>query len=328
MNIATLNIQQIVERSKQTFGETALEVFRYQAAGNPIYRDYIRALGVLAEDVHQLIDIPFLPISFFKTHAVQSGTWEPEVVFTSSGTTGATTSKHAVPSVAHYLSHCEAIFETAYGPLQTYSILALLPSYLERSGSGLVNMVEGFMARSKHPQQGYFLYNYEDLAQRLAHLEAEGQKTLLIGVTFGLLDFAASRPMPLQHTIVMETGGMKGRQKELTRAEVHAQLADAFGLPQIHSEYGMTELSSQAYSQGNGIYVPGAGMRVFVREPTDPLSCAQEGSGGLNIIDLANIHTCSFIATEDLGKVYSDGRFEVLGRFDQSDARGCNLMVV
>jgi hypothetical protein len=189
-------------------------------------------------------------------------------------------------------------------------------------------MVEGFMARSRHSDQGYYLYNYEELAKRLTHLESLGQKTLLIGVTFGLIDFAAACPMPLKHTIVMETGGMKGRQKELTREEVHARLSNAFGIPLIHSEYGMTELSSQAYSSGQGIYTPSSGMRVLVRETTDPLSCSYQGSGGLNIIDLANLHTCSFIATEDLGKIYSDGRFEVLGRFDQSDARGCNLMVV
>jgi hypothetical protein len=328
MNIATLNIQQIVERAKHAFDETALEVFRYQAAGNPIYRDYLSALGIATADVRQLVDIPFLPISFFKTHAVQTGSWEPEAYFTSSGTTGASSSRHAVPSLASYLQHCEAIFEQAYGPLQSHCVLALLPSYLERSGSGLVTMVEGFMARSRHSNQGYYLYNYEELAKRLTHLESLGQKTLLIGVTFGLIDFAAACPMPLKHTIVMETGGMKGRQKELTREEVHARLSKAFGIPLIHSEYGMTELSSQAYSPGQGIYTPSSGMRVLVRETTDPLSCSYQGSGGLNIIDLANSHTCAFIATEDLGKVHADGRFEVLGRFDQSDARGCNLMML
>ncbi len=328
MDIATLNIQQIVDHSTSRFDDVVHEVFQYQARHNVIYKDYLQALRVRPDEVKDYTKIPFLPISFFKTHDVRSGSWSAETTFTSSGTTGATTSQHAVRSKADYVDHTIRLFESIYGQVSEYCILGLLPSYLERSGSGLITMVEGFMERSKHPQNGYFLYDHQALADRLLALEAVGQKTLLIGVTFGLLDFAENFAIPLHSTLVMETGGMKGRGREMTREEVHRALEKAFEISSVHSEYGMTELSSQAYSVGQGIYLPGQGIRVLVRDTTDPLSCFEYGSGGLNIIDLANAHTCSFIATEDLGKVHPDGRFEVLGRFDQSDARGCNLMVI
>jgi Acyl-protein synthetase, LuxE len=327
MEFSSLNIHQILNAAQANFNQTCLDLFRYQASHNPIYYNYLSALDVAHDQVKKITDIPFLPISFFKTHDVRTGQWRPATEFTSSGTTGLQTSRHPVRDLNHYLDHCKNSFESVYGSLEDYCILGLLPSYLERTGSGLIAMVEGFMNISNHPLNGYFLYNHQDLAERLANLENQEQKTLLIGVTFGLIDFAAQYPIPLKSTIVMETGGMKGRSQELTRDAVHEQLQKAFCLSHIHSEYGMTELSSQAYSHGNGIYRPSPGMQVLVRETTDPLSCHLSGSGGLNIIDLANLHTCAFIATEDLGKVHPDGRFEVLGRFDQSDARGCNLMV-
>lgn len=327
MDIATLNIQQIVHASDAHFDAIALKVFHYQAQNNALYKDYLDALGVVPHHVNHITKIPFLPISFFKTHDVRCGHWVAETTFTSSGTTGTNTSHHPVRSIEDYVHHAIALFENHYGSISNYCILGLLPSYLERTGSGLITMVEGFMKRSGHPDNGYFLYDHRALADRLLDLEHRSQKTLLIGVTFGLLDFASEFPTPLSTTVVMETGGMKGRGRELTRDEVHGILKKAFGLEHIHSEYGMTELSSQAYSKGQGLYTPGQGMKVLVRETTDPLSCLPHGSGGLNIIDLANAHTCSFIATEDLGKVYPDGQFEVLGRFDQSDARGCNLLL-
>jgi hypothetical protein len=328
MDVSTLNIQQLVLAATDHFDEVALEIFRYQAENNLIYKDYLAALQVAPLTINHVLEIPFLPISFFKSHHVMSGNWIAENTFTSSGTTGDQTSKHPVKNTNDYILHCREIFESQFGDLTEYCILGLLPSYLERSGSGLISMVEGFMGISDHPLNGYFLYDHQNLFNRLTQLENQAQKTLLIGVTFGLLDFATAFRLPLKHTIVMETGGMKGRGRELTREEVHNILKMSFDLSAIHSEYGMTELSSQAYSDGHGIYRPSRGMRVLVRETTDPLSCHTQGAGGLNIVDIANVHTCSFIATEDLGQVHSDGRFEVLGRFDQSEARGCNLMVL
>jgi Acyl-protein synthetase, LuxE len=328
MDISTLNIQQIVHASSAQFEQMALEVFRYQAAHNSIYRDYLRLLNVAPQLVQSTLEIPYLPISFFKTHTVQTGHWQPETHFTSSGTTGQQPSQHAVRSLANYLTHCQLAFESSYGPLKDWCILGLLPSYLERSGSGLIAMVEGFMKISAHPNAGYYLHNHEALFAQLQRAEKAGQKTLLIGVTFALLDFVQCYQLPLRSTVVMETGGMKGRGPERTRSEVHHLLQQAFDTAHIHSEYGMTELSSQAYSSGHGLFRPGPGMRVLIRETTDPLSCMPQGAGGLNIIDLANAATCSFIATEDLGRVHSDGTFEVVGRYDQSEARGCNLMVV
>ena len=313
---------------EDNFEALSIDVFHYQYANNGLYRKYCDLTISDIGTIEHLHEIPFLPIQFFKTQQITTGAFEAEAIFESSGTTGSINSKHYIKDLNWYTKSFLEGFDLFYGNIEDYCILGLLPSYLERKNASLVYMVDALIKKSKNELGGFHLYDHKKLHDIIKSNEENKQKTLLIGVSYALLDFAESFPMKLNNTIVMETGGMKGRQKELTRAEVHAQLADAFGLPQIHSEYGMTELSSQAYSEGNGIYAPGAGMRMFVREPTDPLSCAQEGSGGLNIIDLANLHTCSFIATEDLGKVYSDGRFEVLGRFDQSDARGCNLMVV
>lgn len=311
------------------FTLAALSLFRRQYETNEIYRSYANALRRSPGAVSTLEEIPFLPISFFKTHRVISGNSASfEAVFTSSGTTGADTSRHFVPDISVYEKSFREGFEAAYGPVEDWVILALLPSYLERSGSSLIYMAEDLVQRSGRPESGFFLYDHQALADRLRALEARGQKTLLLGVTFALLDFAEAFPMPLKHTIVMETGGMKGRKKELTRPEVQAILKDAFGLPEIHSEYGMTEMLSQAYSKGEGIFQPSATMRAWVREVADPLSVSPSGTGVINIIDLSNEESCAFLATEDIGRVYPDGSFEILGRLDHSALRGCSLLTV
>ncbi len=272
-------------------------------------------------------DIPSLPISFFKTHEVITTQFEPQTVFESSGTTQTVQSKHWVKDIELYRQSFMKAFELFYGKIEDWCILGLLPSYLERQHSSLVMMVDEMIKLSGHADSGFYLYEHEKLSQTLQKLEGLGQKTLLIGVTFGLLGFAASFPQKLQHTVVMETGGMKGRRKELTSAEVHRQLMDGLGVTAIHSEYGMTELLSQAYSKGEGRFVCPPWMRVLVRDEEDPLLVKASGRGILQVIDLANIYSCCFIATEDVGIVYEDGNFEVWGRLDNSDIRGCSLMV-
>jgi len=310
------------------FEPLALEVFRVQAACNPLYQRYLELLEQKPEKVQRLSDIPFLPISLFKSYTIQTGEWQPEVVFSSSGTTGAISSKHLLRSMAFYRQSARRGFETFYGSLNDYCVLALLPSYLERSGSSLVFMVEDFIRQSRHPDSGFFLYNTDELLKILQKCQKSKQPALLIGVSFALLDLAETHPTDLSGITVMETGGMKGRRRELTREELHAQLRQAFQVEQIHSEYGMTELLSQAYSTGNGLFRPCPTMQVRTREITDPFAQpATARTGVLNIIDLANLDTISFIATDDLGRVYEDGSFEVLGRLDASDVRGCNLMV-
>lgn len=310
------------------FRQAALDLYRFQYGSCAIYRDYCKALRRFPEAVSGLEEIPFLPLSFFKTHRVISGNPSGpfDAIFTSSGTTGADTSRHFVKSLSNYEESFRAGFEAAYGPVADWVILALLPAYLERQGSSLVYMAEALVKESGRPESGFYLYNYPALAAQLAALEAHGQKTLLLGVTFALLDFAEAFPMPLKHTIVMETGGMKGRKKEQTRTEVHTALQAAFSIPAIHSEYGMTEMLSQAYSDGNGIFTPSASMRALVREVSDPLAVHTSGSGILNILDFSNKDSCAFLATEDIGQVYPDGRFEVLGRLDHSALRGCSLL--
>ncbi|MEI6948313.1 acyl transferase [Paraflavisolibacter sp. H34] len=314
-----------------SFTEKALRAFAFQYAGNPLYERFAGALNCRPGTVRTIGQIPFLPISFFKSHNIATSSFTPEVVFESSGTTGSVNSRHLVRDAGLYEKSFVAAFEAAYGPITDYCILGLLPSYLERGSSSLVYMVKRMIEISGHPQNGFYLYDHRQLAQTLQRLEGAGQKALLIGVTYALLDFAEAFPMPLHHTIVMETGGMKGRKKELLRDEVHALLQGAFGLAHIHSEYGMTELLSQAYSKGHGRFYPPSWMRVLVREEDDPLAVAAATdrplTGALNIIDLANLYSCSFIATEDVGRLYPDGSFEVLGRMDASDVRGCSLMV-
>jgi phenylacetate-coenzyme A ligase PaaK-like adenylate-forming protein len=305
----------------------ALAVFRHQAVHCDIYRRYLEAIHVRYEDIQQAADIPYLPIAFFKTHRVVSGEFVSEVIFTSSGTTGMQTSRHEVRTLDIYRRSFQRGFELQYGSPSDYVIYALLPSYLEREGSSLILMAEELIAQAQ-PGSGFFLKHHEELRDALLRSEAEGKKNLVLGVTFALLDFAEAMPTELPHTIFMETGGMKGRRKEMIREEVHRVLKEAFQLAHVHSEYGMTELLSQAYSQGEGVFRCPTWMSVTVRDVQDPLSNYTTGKGGLNIMDLANVDSCAFIATQDLGVVHGDGRFEVTGRYDFADVRGCNLMVV
>ncbi|HEY4155696.1 MAG TPA: acyl transferase [Puia sp.] len=310
------------------FEREALSVFHLQYAQNELYRQFASSLRKEPERVHALEDIPFLPISFFKTRTVKTGQFIPEIIFESSGTAGQQRSHHELRSVSLYRESFSRGFELFYGPVSDYCIIGLLPAYLERSGSSLVFMVDELIRQSRHPQSGFYLDDFGRLHDQLKLLEKNQQKTLLIGVSFALLDFAEKFPLPLQFTQIMETGGMKGRREELTRARLHEILRQAFGLREIHSEYGMTELLSQAYSKGNGIYHPVPWMKAMIRKEDDPLDLQKTGEGLLNIIDLANRDSCAFIATDDLGKVYPDGSFEVLGRMDNSDLRGCSLLVV
>ncbi|MBX2922677.1 MAG: acyl transferase [Chitinophagaceae bacterium] len=310
-----------------------MEVFHFQYNNNIIYQQYCRALGIKADAVKKIVNIPFLPVSFFKTHAVKTAGFSAGTVFESSGTTQTINSKHYIKDLSLYTQSFSKTFELFYGKPQDWCIIALLPSYLERRHSSLVMMADALMKASKHPDSGFYLHNHEQLAATLVKLEQQKQKTLLLGVTFGLLDFAEQYAMPLHYTTIMETGGMKGRREEMTREEVHGILKHAFGVKNIHSEYGMTELLSQAYSKQNGVFYCPPWMKVLMRNEDDPLATelAPTGkplNGVINIIDLANIYSCSFIATEDAGKLYPDGSFEVLGRIDNSDIRGCSLMVV
>lgn len=311
--------------SEASFEALALEVFRFQAAHNHLYGRYCAMLKIVPESITQIEGIPFLPIQFFKNYVVKTGTWQSQTNFSSSGTTGDTTSHHHVRDLAYYKKNTVNGFQPFYGDPADWLVLALLPSYLERTGSSLVVMAEHFIRHSKHPKSGFFLNNYEDL---LPILHATSPKTLLLGVSFALLDLAERYPMNLSQVTIMETGGMKGRRRELTRTELHDTLKAAFHVTAIHSEYGMTELFSQAYSTGDGLYRPAPTLRAYTRDITDPLSAQLPGKTGvLNLIDLANFDTCSFIATDDLGRVFPDGSFEVLGRLDSSDVRGCNLVI-
>ncbi|WP_190810009.1 acyl transferase [Flagellimonas sp. S3867] len=324
------NIQQIFSISSQAeFEELAIKVFTFQFQNNPTYKTYCTYLNKSPENVQRVADIPFLPIEFFKSHKIISSDKTPEVVFKSSGTTSGNTSKHFVIDMALYQQSFLKGFTKFYGPVEDYCILALLPSYLEREGSSLIYMVNDLIQQSKHSGSGFYLDNLNDLCKKLIQLQHKGTKTLLIGVSFALLNLAEQQPMAIPNTIIMETGGMKGRRKELIREELHNILQTAFHVPKIHSEYGMTELLSQAYSQGNGLFQCPPWMKIITRDTEDPLGMQPHGkTGGINVIDLANVYSCSFIATQDLGKVYPDGTFEVLGRFDHSDIRGCNLMAL
>lgn len=311
-----------------SFEDIALEVFRFQYAHNGLYRSFCEALGKQPGQIRRLRDIPFLPISFFKTHRVWTGDAGPEadLMFESSGTTGETPSRHFVRDAALYEASLMAGFSAAFGPAEDYVFLALLPSYLERKNASLVHMAQTLMARSGHPESGFFLNEWEALAQRLVALQASGRKTLLLGVSFALLDFAEAHPMNLKGITVMETGGMKGRREEWTRSRLHDFMKAQWQLPEIATEYGMTELLSQAYAQREGLLTPAATMRVLLRELSDPLHISDAGHGALNIIDLANLHSCAFIATDDVGIVHDEHSFEVLGRSDYSALRGCSLM--
>ncbi|GGA79775.1 acyltransferase [Flavobacterium palustre] len=315
--------------NQKQFEKIALKVFRFQHENNLVYREFCDFLKVDVQKVKSLQQIPFLPIQFFKSHTVVSNNNPIETTFTSSGTTGMITSKHLVTDVTLYEESYRKGFAEFYGNIENYVILALLPSYLEREGSSLIYMVEDLIQLSNHPESGFYLHNHEDLIKKLIELDQSGQNIILIGVTYALLDLIDKQKFELQNTIIMETGGMKGKRKEMIREELHKQLGDGFGVSSIHSEYGMTELLSQAYSLGEGIFECPSWMQILIRDTEDALTYIPQGkTGGINVIDLANINSCSFIATQDLGKKYPNNSFEVLGRFDNSDIRGCNLMIV
>lgn len=304
-------------------------MFRFQYENNKVYQEFCDFLKTNPQKVKSLQQIPFLPIQFFKSHEVVSNTNPIQETFTSSGTTGIITSKHLVTDVSLYNESYRKGFSEFYGNIEDYVVLALLPSYLEREGSSLIYMVKDLIAESNHPESGFYLHNHHELIAKLIALDEVGQNVVLIGVTFALLDLIEKQQFQLQHTIIMETGGMKGKRKEMIREELHEQLSKGFGVSAIHSEYGMTELLSQAYSLGNGVFECPSWMQILVRDTEDALTYIQDGkTGGINVIDLANINSCSFIATQDLGKKNPNNSFEVLGRFDNSDIRGCNLMVL
>ncbi len=310
------------------FEALALQIFNFQFDNNSVYRSFCDLLYKHPSDVKTLKDIPFLPIQFFKTHRVLSSKAPIKATFKSSGTTGSITSKHHVTNLEIYNQSFSKGFQNFYGSMEDYVVLALLPSYLEREGSSLIYMVNDMITKSKHKESGFYLNNLSELKDNLIKVDSEGKQVLLIGVSFALLDLVESFQFNLKSTIIMETGGMKGRRKELIRDELHHQLKIGFGVEAIHSEYGMTELLSQAYSKGNGVFNCPNWMRILTRDPEDALSINTfEKTGGINIVDLANINSCSFIATQDLGRLNKDGSFEIVGRFDNSDIRGCNLMV-
>ena len=311
------------------FEEIALQLFEFQYTHNLVYKQFVDYLKINVSNVQTVQQIPFLPIEFFKTHRIISGNAEPQKIFESSGTTGQITSKHLVTDLKLYEESFEKGFEQFYGNIEDWTILALLPSYLERDTSSLVYMVDDLIKKSKNSNSGFFLNNLDELAVKIkSHISNPKSQILLIGVTFALLDFADQFPMDLSDVIIMETGGMKGRREEMTRDEVHAILTNAFKVKTIHSEYGMTELLSQGYSKGNGIFETPKWMKILKRDIYDPFHITEtKGRGGLNVIDLANIYSCAFIATQDLVNIISATEFEVLGRIDNSDIRGCNLMV-
>jgi phenylacetate-coenzyme A ligase PaaK-like adenylate-forming protein len=311
------------------FKNNCLEIFRYQYHSNLVYKKFCDFLGTKPEHINETEQIPFLPVEIFRTHQVRCGQGEAERIFVSSGTTGQAVSKHYVNDLSVYEASLTRCFELVYGHISDYCILALLPSYLQREGSSLVYMAQKLMDRSSHADNGFYLYEHKKLAETIEKLISKRQKTILIGVSFALLDFSEEYPIPLpENFIVMETGGMKGRRREMVREELHEILCSRFQTPAIHSEYGMTELLSQAYSIGKGLFRTPPWMKILILDINDPFRYLPAGkTGAINIIDLANIHSCAFIATQDLGRIKDDEAFEVLGRFDHSDVRGCNLMV-
>lgn len=315
--------------SEEQFNEVTFKVFKHQFENNPIYRSFCDLLYIHPSDIKNIEEIPFLPIQFFKSKQVLSSSEDVNITFSSSGTTGSVTSKHHVTDLSYYEESYLKGFQHFYGNIDDYIILALLPNYLEREGSSLVYMVDDLIKKSNNPESGFYLNNIDELSKKLNTLDKSGKKVLLIGVSFALLDMVEKYSFQLQNTIIMETGGMKGRRKELIRKELHQLLSDGFGVKKIHSEYGMTELLSQGYSNGNGVFDCPPWMKILTRDTEDPLTVQKQGkTGGINVIDLANYNSCSFIATQDLGKVHTNNTFEIIGRFDNSDIRGCNLMVL
>ncbi|WP_405610129.1 acyl transferase [Polaribacter sp. Asnod1-A03] len=316
-------------QSQEDFKQVALATFKHQFNNNRVYRSFCDLLYIHPSDVSKVDEIPFLPIQFFKSRKVIASLDEVEETFTSSGTTGSITSKHFVTDINLYKESYLKGFAHFYGNIEDYVVLALLPNYLERKGSSLVFMVDDLIRKSNNSESGFYLNNIKELAEKLSELDKKGQKVLLIGVSFALLDLIESQQFSLNNTIIMETGGMKGRRKELIREELHQLLEHGFGVDKIHSEFGMTELLSQGYSKGNGVFKTPPWMKILTRDTEDALTIQPNGkTGGINVIDLANYNSCSFIATQDLGKVHQDNTFEIIGRFDNSDIRGCNLMVL
>lgn len=321
-------LSQLPHVNEGNFDDIALSLFQYQSLQNATYRTYIETLGLQSSKITSIDQIPFLPIEFFKNHTILIDHLPVELEFTSSGTTGAITSRHPVTDLSFYLKNAQSIFERYFGALDNYHFFALLPSYLERQGSSLIAMMDYFIRESKSPYSGFYLYNHQDLVNHMQLAQGSGRKVILWGVTYALLDLAEGYELDLKDAIVIETGGMKGRRKEMIREELHELLCNRFKVSKIGSEYGMTELLSQAYSHGNGIYQSPPWMKIRIRDINDPFKMLENGkTGGINVIDLANAHSCAFIETQDLGKWGQGGYFEVLGRIDNSDLRGCNLLV-
>lgn len=312
----------------RSFEDIALQIFNFQAKSNPVYNSYLQNLGLKADKIHSLAEIPFMPVSFYKDHVIKSGTWIAEMIFKSSGTTGVTTSAHHIQNLNFYLTNAQKCFEHFFGKLTDYHFLALLPSYQERKDASLVAMLDHFIRKSGSPYSGFYLDNITALISDLGKLKQNGRKTILWGVSFALLELAETIRPDLDHCLVFETGGMKGRRKEITRQELHETLKRGFNVACIYSEYGMTELLSQAYMKGNDRFYCPPWMKIVGRDLTDPFEKGlQNETAGINVIDLANRYSAAFIETEDLGRVFADGSFEILGRIDNSDVRGCNLMV-
>lgn len=331
----SFNIEHIIHQenwlsgiNEQNFEQYALSLFQYQYSGNEVYRSFASAIGKTPGTVTRITEIPFLPISLFKTHQVVTGKFDAQLVFESSGTTGMQNSKHLVKDPDLYKASFLQTFRQFYGAPEDYVFLCLLPSYLERNNSSLVYMAAELIRQSNQAESGFYLNEWEQLALTLKELAGSGRKVMLLGVTFALLDFAEQYPMDLSSITVMETGGMKGRREEWTRDQVHDFLKEQWQLPAVHSEYGMTELLSQAYSKGNGLFACPSVMNVMVRDENDPFDIKPEGNGCINVIDLANVHSCAFIATDDIARIRPDKNFEITGRLDHSALRGCSLMVV
>jgi hypothetical protein len=314
--------------SEQEFNDLSIKIFNFQYENNSLYRRYCNLIKTNPIAVKKIDQIPFLPISFFKSHTIKTSEFKEEAIFYSSGTTSQIRSKHYVKEIGLYEKSFKKTFRQFYGEVSDYCILALLPSYIEREGSSLIYMVENLISESNHHQSGFYLNNHKDLIKTLEDLELKNQKIILFGVSFALLDLAEQQQLHLKNTIVIETGGMKGRRKELTRDELHAIYKDKLGVSTIHSEYGMTELLSQAYSLGDGVFTPPNWMKILVRDINDPFDLLSENKiGGINVIDLANIYSCCFVSTQDLGRLNQNNKFEIIGRFDNSDLRGCNLLI-
>lgn len=311
--------------SESSFDNHAIELFKYQAINNHVYNQYLNSLSINPENIKKVSQIPFLPIEFFKSHTIKTNEWKSQIVFESSGTTQIKPSQHHIQDVDFYHLQAKHLFESSFGPLLGKAIVALLPSYLERQGSSLISMVNSFIRTSQSAKSGFYLYNMDELVDLLNN--SQDDDVYLFGVTFALHDLATQYNLKLDHVTIIETGGMKGRREEIIKEELYDLLRQNLGVQEIYSEYSMTELLSQAYGK-NGIFPQSNSMKVLIRDINDPYTMLTSGkTGGINIIDLANAHSCAFIETKDLGRLNADGTFEILGRFDNSDLRGCNLLV-